>query len=332
MLHRLIGLALLLLSFAAAWLMMAHNQYTNTALKLPEPGVNYLLKPGTSVAGLASDMQQQGYLDNAFYVRLFARLEGTANQIKAGEFFIPAGTTPKQLLALFVTGKVKSYTLTLVEGWSFRQVLRAVSDHVALKKTFEGLSDTQIMQRIAGKEMHPEGYFLPDTYHFPRGTTDLAFLQRAYKAMDRLLQQEWVKRQEKLPLKTPYDALILASIVEKETGQAVERPQIAGVFIRRLNKRMKLQTDPTVIYGMGDSYKGNIRRKDLKADTPYNTYVHRGLTPTPISMPGVDAIRAVLHPAAGKSLYFVAKGNGYHQFSNTLVEHNKAVRKYQLKK
>lgn len=332
MLNRLFGLALILFSFSVAWLMMAHDQFSNTAMKLPAEGANYHLKPGSSVSALAADLEQQGYLENPFYFRLFSRLEGSANQIKAGEFFIPSGTTPKQLLALLIAGKVKNYSLTLVEGWSFRQVLKAIQSHEALKVTLEGLSDEQIMQRIAGEPQHPEGRFLPDTYQFPRGTTDLSFLQRAYKAMNRVLDEEWAKREEKLPLKSPYEALILASIVEKETGQAVERPQIAGVFVRRLHKRMKLQTDPTVIYGMGERYKGNIRRRDLKENTPYNTYVHRGLTPTPISMPGIEAIRAVLHPTKGKSLYFVAKGNGYHYFSNTLAEHNRAVRKYQLKK
>ena len=173
---------------------------------------------------------------------------------------------------------------------------------------------------------------MPDTYHFPRGTTDLAFLKRAYQSMVRRLAKEWEDRAPGLPLKSPDEALILASIIEKETGAASERATIAGVFIRRLQKGMKLQTDPTVIYGMGEAFDGNIRRKDLQQDTPYNTYVHRGLTPTPISMPGGDAIHAALHPEAGKSLYFVARGGGRHYFSDTLEEHNRAVRKYQIKR
>lgn len=332
MLRRLFWFALIMLSFAIAWLMMAYDQFSNEALNLPQAGVNYQLEPGTSVAGLANDLERRGYLESSFYFRIFARLGGQAHKIKAGEFHLPAGTTPKQLLQLLISGKVKSHSLMLIEGWNFRQMLEAVTEHAALKKTLKELTDEQIMQRVAGEALHPEGRFLPDTYYFPRGTTDLAFLQRAFKAMERVLAAEWEKRDKGLPLKHSYEALILASIVEKETGQEVERPQIAGVFIRRLEKRMKLQADPTVIYGMGERYRGNIRRRDLKQETPYNTYVHRGLTPTPISMPGIDAIRAVLHPAEGKSLYFVAKGNGYHRFSNTLAEHNKAVRKYQLKK
>jgi UPF0755 protein len=227
---------------------------------------------------------------------------------------------------------VISYSFTLVEGWTFQQVLEAVREQEALQGTFENLTAEAIMERLGHPGEHPEGRFLADTYHFPRGTTDLALLQRAYGAMQEFLQQEWDRRAADLPFKTPYEALILASIVEKETAVAEERPQIAGVFIRRLRKGMKLQTDPTVIYGMGERFDGNIRRRDLSENTPYNTYVHRGLTPTPISMPGRDAIRAVLHPADGKSLYFVAKGDGSHYFSATLQEHNKAVRKYQLKR
>ena len=219
-----------------------------------------------------------------------------------------------------------------MEGWNFKQVLAAVSGHEALKHTLKGLTDGEIMARLGHPGEHPEGRFYPDTYKFPRGTTDAAFLERAYQSMSRLLAEEWGKRDPDLPLKTPYEALILASIVEKETGVADERSEIAGVFVRRLRKGMKLQTDPTVIYGMGDNFKGNIRRRDLKQDTPYNTYVHTGLPPTPISMPGSAAIRAVLHPAPGKSLYFVARGDGSHYFSKSLAEHNRAVRKFQLKK
>jgi len=219
-----------------------------------------------------------------------------------------------------------------VEGWNFKQMRVAIAGQQALEQTLVELSDQEIMQRLGYADEHPEGRFLPDTYHFPKGTTDLAFLKRAYQAMQGLLDAEWEQRDPGLPLNSPYEALILASIVEKETGLASERPEIAGVFVRRLKKGMKLQTDPTIIYGMGESYKGNIRRRDLKQDTPYNTYLHKGLTPTPISMPGADALHAVLHPKEGKSLYFVAKGEGSHQFSKTLVEHNRAVRKYQLKR
>ncbi len=332
MFYRLLGILVLGGSFAFAWVMMSLNSFSENPILLPETGIAYELQPGTSLSAVAKDLEQRGYLQSAFYFQLMARLDGQASNIKAGEYHLQAGLTPKSLLALLVSGQVVSHTLTLVEGWNFQQVLAAISGHEALKKTLVGLSDEEIMARLGSPDMHPEGRFLPDTYHFPKGTTDLDFLKRAQRAMEQLLAREWAEREPDLPLTTPYEALILASIVEKETGQAAERPEIAGVFIRRLKKGMLLQTDPTVIYGMGPSFDGNIRRSDLRQDTPYNTYVHRGLPPTPISMPGADALHAVLHPAKGSSLYFVAKGNGWHYFSDTLAEHNKAVRKYQLKR
>jgi UPF0755 protein len=311
---------------------MELRQFSNTPLQVPEQGVNYVLAPGTSFGAMAKDLERRGLISSALYFRIIARWDDKAHRIRAGEYHIAVGTKPEQLLDQMVAGKVISYSFTLVEGWTFQQVLEAVREQEALQGTFENLTAEAIMERLGHPGEHPEGRFLADTYHFPRGTTDLALLQRAYGAMQEFLQQEWDRRAADLPFKTPYEALILASIVEKETAVAEERPQIAGVFIRRLRKGMKLQTDPTVIYGMGERFDGNIRRRDLSENTPYNTYVHRGLTPTPISMPGRDAIRAVLHPADGKSLYFVAKGDGSHYFSATLQEHNKAVRKYQLKR
>ncbi len=332
MLSRLLGILVLLASFAAAWAMMEYRRFIDTPLSLPQEGGLVTVAQGSSLATLSRQLAEQGYLDDPLYLRLLARWDGTASRIQAGEYRIPAGTRPRELLALLVAGRVTSYSLTLVEGWTFKQVMAAIRANDALKQTLQGLTPEQIMERLGHPGEHPEGRFLPDTYQFPRGTTDLAFLARAYRAMERLLAREWEGRAPDLPLKSPYEALILASIVEKETGLAEERPAIAGVFVRRLRKGMKLQTDPTVIYGMGDAYQGNIRRSDLRRDTPYNTYVHRGLPPTPICMPGADAIRAVLHPAEGKALYFVAKGDGSHVFSNTLREHNRAVRKYQLKR
>ena len=252
--------------------------------------------------------------------------------IKAGEYELLPGLMPEALFALFVSGKTVSYSITLIEGWSFRQMMAEIEAHPVLQQTLSGLSPEAIMQKLGHEDEHPEGRFFPDTYSFQRNTTDLELLRRAYDRMSRILQDAWAERDENIQLKSPYEALILASIVEKETGAASERAEISGVFSRRLRKGMKLQTDPTVIYGMGDRYKGNIRRKDLKEDTPYNTYVHTGLPPTPICMPGADAIAAAVKPKAGKSLYFVAKGDGSHQFSDTLRQHNNAVRKYQLKK
>lgn len=331
--HRLLGILIFSFSLFFAWLAMDFHQFADEPLNLPSSRIQYTLKSGSSVGTLATDLKTEGILKNAFYLRLLARWEGQASQLQAGEYNIDIGTTPRMLLNQIVTGKVVSHALTLVEGWTFKQVMVAVRNQQALKHSLDdGLSDKEIMHRLGHDEEHPEGRFFPDTYHFPRGTTDIAFLLRAYNAMDRFLQAEWDGRDAGLVIKTPYEALILASIIERETAVAEERPEIAGVFSRRLQKRMKLQTDPTVIYGMGDAFDGNLRRRDLKTNTPYNTYTNRGLTPTPIAMPSPDAILAALHPASGTSLYFVARGDGSHQFSDTLQEHNKAVRKYQLKK
>jgi UPF0755 protein len=224
------------------------------------------------------------------------------------------------------------HALTIIEGWTFKQLMAAVRRHQALTQTLAGVEEQEVMSRLGLEAMHPEGWFYPDTYHFPKGTTDAEFLRRAHQRMTTFLQTAWEKRDKDLPLDSPYQALILASIIEKETGVPSERSKIAGVFIRRLRKGMRLQTDPTVIYGMGERYDGNIRRRDLVTDTPYNTYVHKGLTPTPIAMPSGMAIEAALHPEDGTALYFVATGDGGHHFSNTLEAHNEAVRKYQLKR
>ena len=236
------------------------------------------------------------------------------------------------MLALLVSGRSVSYSLTLLEGWNIRQVRAAVAGHEALRQTLEGVDNLDLMERLGHPGKHPEGRFFPDTYQFRRGTTDVEFLLRAMRKMDEELAQAWQARAENIPLQSAEEALILASIIEKETGLASERPQIAGVFSRRLQKGMKLQTDPTVIYGMGEDFDGNIRRKDLREDTPYNTYVHTGLPPTPICMPGREALRAAVDPAPGNSLFFVSRGDGSHVFSATLKEHNAAVRQYQLKK
>jgi len=332
MLHRLLGILIFSASILLAWLAMDFRHFANSSLELPEHGIQYILKPGSSVTTLAADLKALGALENELYLRVLARWEGQASQLKAGEYLFTAGMSPRNVLNLIVAGKVVNHALTLVEGWTFRQVMTAISQHDALVHTLEGLPDEEIMQRIGHAGEHHEGRFLPDTYLFPRGTTDISFLQRTYNAMDRFLQFEWERRDGGLPLRTPYEALILASIVERETGLPAERAEIAGVFIRRLQKRMKLQTDPTVIYGLGDAFDGNLRRRDLKTKTPYNTYTNHGLPPTPIAMPGADAIIAALHPAGGANLYFVARGDGSHQFSGSLEKHNKAVRKYQLKK
>jgi UPF0755 protein len=227
---------------------------------------------------------------------------------------------------------VVQYPLTLVEGWTFRQVMEALQADERLEHLIEDPSAEAVMARLGRRGVHPEGRFFPDTYHFTRGSSDLDILKRAHAAMERVLAEEWEARADGLPIESPDEALILASIIEKETGLASERAEIAGVFVRRLRLGMRLQTDPTVIYGLGDDFDGNLRRADLRNDHPYNTYVHAGLPPTPIALPGREAIRAALNPADGETLYFVARGDGSHAFSVTLEEHNRAVRKYQLGK
>ena len=332
MLNRILGIFLFVASLLLAWGWMEYDEFMHAPLSLPEAGVIYDLKPGTTIRGVAAELEEQGVLSKPLLLRLLARWTGQASRLKAGEYHLPAGSTPSQLLEILTSNRVVQHGMTIIEGWSFKQLMAAVRREPSLIQTLEGLDEQALMTRLDLEGVHPEGRFFPDTYHFPKGTTDVEFLQRAYRRMEAFLQAAWEKREEGLPLKTPYEALILASIIEKETGIPSERAQIAGVFVRRLNKGMRLQTDPTVIYGMGDAYDGNIRRRDLTTDTPYNTYVHKGLTPTPIAMPSGEAIEAALHPEPGESLYFVATGDGGHHFSATLKEHNQAVRKYQLKR
>ncbi len=329
-LYKLMALTLLGGSIATAWLWMDVSNYLDTPLPLEAPQ-SYELQHGSNYIRVVNELTAAGMITRPRYLRWYGRLSGAARRIKAGEYLISPGTTPRQLVKLLTSGKVRQYALTIVEGWTFRQMMQAVNAEAALKHSLKDLDDKAIMQRLGHPGEHPEGRFLPDTYHFPKGLSDIAFLRRAYDAMQVYLQQEWEQRAVGLPYKTPYEALIMASIVEKETGLASERRAIAGVFIRRLQKRMRLQTDPTVIYGMGKQYKGNIRKRDLQRDTPYNTYRHFGLPPTPIALPGRNAIYASLHPDESRNIYFVARGDGSHHFSATLKEHNEAVIRYQLK-
>lgn len=330
--QRLIGLLILTAALVAGWYWMDYQNFLKAPLQVPDKGLIIQIERGTNLRQLARRLEQQGVLSNADLLYWHARWHDLANRIRAGEYLIPAGTTPPALLQILITGKPVEYRLTLLEGWNFRQVMAAIVRDPVLDKTLTGKSPDEIMAAIGHPGEHPEGRFFPDTYSYPRGTTDVALLKRAYERMEKVLAEAWARRADDIAVKTPYEALILASIVEKETGAPEERAMIAGVFERRLRLGMKLQTDPTVIYGMGERYQGNIRRSDLREDTPYNTYVHKGLPPTPICMPGRDAIEAVLHPADGKALYFVAKGDGTHVFSDNLKAHNAAVRKYQLKR
>ena len=323
--------ALAVLSVAAITL-VRFQQFQDAALDLPADGLIYTMPAGASLNQLAYDLQARGIIQYPRFLILLGRQLDAATRLQAGEYDLAQGMTPPELLQELVAGKVIQHELTLIEGHSFREMLQRVNANPILEHTLVDLTDTEIMVALGQPEQHPEGRFLPDTYHITRGTTDLEFLRRAYQAMSERLQTEWDGRDEGLPLKTADQALILASIVEKETGAPEERPQIAGVFVRRLQRNMRLQTDPTVIYGMGESYDGNIRKRDLLKDTPYNTYTREGLPPTPIAMPGVEAIHAVMHPAPGRSLYFVAMGEGRHYFSATLEQHNLAVDKFQKKK
>lgn len=327
---RLFGFLILLSSIAGGWAWMEYRDFRASTLAVGEGGTVYEVKRGATLASVARDLQQEGMIGNARYLEWYGRYTGQASRIRAGEYRLDGALTPDSLLALLVSGKTIEYSLTLLEGWNIGQVRAAVKGHEALTQTLEDVDNAEMMKRLGRPDDHPEGLFFPDTYNFTRGTSDIEFLRRAMLRMDEQLAAAWANRADNIPISSPYEALILASIVEKETGQADERPAIAGVFARRLRKGMKLQTDPTVIYGMGDAFDGNIRRRDLRADTPYNTYVHTGLPPTPICMPGREALDAAVRPADGKALYFVSRGDGSHVFSATLKEHNAAVRKYQL--
>lgn len=290
------------------------------------------LRAGTSLRALANELVERGWLPHPYYFIIEGRRTKAAESLKVGEYIVPHATTPNELLALLVQGRVKQYSITIPEGWSFLQILEQIRTNPTLIKTLSSDTPEKIMEQLGYAGTYAEGRVFPDTYFFPAGTSDRDFLVRAIKTGQQVLNEEWSQREEGLPYQSPYQALIMASIIEKETGRASERKTIAGVFVRRLRKNMKLQTDPTVIYAMAERFDGNIRRKDLSLDSPYNTYVYKGLPPTPIASPGRASIHAALHPAPGKSLYFVAKGDGSHYFSETLSEHNKAVAKYQLGK
>ena len=331
-LFRLAGVLVLLASLAGGWLAFEYRAFEQTPLNVPESGIVLDIPPGRSVRGIANDLVDRGLMDHPRFFEWMARRSGASARLQAGEYRIASGTLPGAFIQQLATGKVLQHSLTVVEGWTFAQLLTIVRAHPALRQTLQDQPATELMAAIGHADQHPEGRFLPDTYHFPRGLTDVQFLQRAYAAMRRVLEREWAERAEGLPLKTPYEALILASIIEKETGLAEERARIAGVFVRRLQKGMRLQTDPTVIYGIGKTFDGNIRLQDLRTDTEYNSYTRGGLPPTPIALPGVDSVHAALHPAEGDELFFVGRGDGSHQFSVTLEEHNRAVRKYQLKR
>ncbi len=324
-------LLLILAAGAATWMAQQLQETLKSPLPLDEER-QLVIEPGTWFRKFALQLEQEGLIDSHLWLRLETHLNPSVTAIKAGEYRLEPGMTLQQLLEKVVSGDTISYTFTLVEGTTFKQLRQALLSNDQLKHELGELTEMELLDRLGSDADAIEGLFLAETYHFKRGMSDLQLLKRAYADLQQVLEQGWATRAEGLPYDSPYEALIMASIIEKETAVPAERGRIAGVFVRRLERGMRLQTDPTVIYGMGDRYQGNITRADLRRPTPWNTYVISGLPPTPIALVGREAIEAALHPADGKALYFVAKGDGSHQFSNTLQEHNRAVRRYQLQR
>ncbi len=324
-------LSALLAGAAAYMLWQRYAGFADAPVAGIEAGETLLVERGDNFPQVLRKLRAAGVRDGQDVEwQLLARQIGAAGRLQVGEYALQPGATPRELLAAMRDGKIVSYRFTIVEGWNIRELRAALGKATPLKLETTQLDDAALMQALGHGGQHPEGRFLPETYQYNRGDTDLKILKRAYDAMDKALDRAWNERAADTPLKDKDEALILASIVEKETGIASERPQIAGVFARRLKLGMLLQTDPTVIYGMGSNYAGNIRRQDLTTDTPYNTYTRAGLPPTPIAMPGADALRSATNPADGDALFFVAvgDGSGRHVFTRTLGEHQTAVREY----
>lgn len=295
--------------------------------KLP---AEFDIPPGAGFRVAVRQIEESGVAVGPRRFELLARVLGRTHGIKAGSYELAAAPTPLELLGMLTRGDVTQAEITLIEGWTFRQLRATLDAHPGVRHDTRGLSDGEVMARLNVGERHPEGLFFPDTYLFPKGASDLRILERAYTAMQRHLAREWAERDPTTPYRTPYEALIMASIVEKETGRADERERIAGVLVNRLRIGMLLQADPTVIYGLGEKFDGNLRRIHLQTDGPYNTYTRSGLPPTPIASPGLAALRAALRPATTDALYYVARGDGSSVFSRSLEEHNRAVRKYQI--
>jgi UPF0755 protein len=313
---------------AGAWL----YHYAKTPLNLTPEAQEITIKPNSGLKSIANQLVAQQVIPDALPFVILGKLLQKEPYLQAGDYTLNKNVSPYQLLLSLNHGKATQGSITFIEGKTFKQMRAKLAKNDAVKSTIADLTDAEVMRLVGKGEKHAEGLFFPDTFYFDRKTADIVLLKRSYENMQSKLASAWANRASGLPYKDSYEALIMASIVEKETGKASERPMIAGVFLNRLRIGMRLQTDPTVIYGMGDKYAGNIRRKDLTTDTIYNTYTRDGLPPTPIAMPGAASIEAALHPEATKALYFVGKGDGSHEFSNSLVEHNRAVAKYQLKR
>lgn len=320
--------AFLLAAVVGGWL----AYFASQPLDLPASPFEFELRQGTTLKGVSRQLWGAQVLSDPWTFALLGRLLGMQGQVKAGNYELERGLTAFGLLVKITRGDVTQEGITFIEGWNFRQMRTAMDAQPNLRHDSQGMSEAEILAAIGAGESQAEGLFLPDTYYVSKGSSDLALLKRAYQGMKKRLASAWENRDPAVPYTDPYQALIMASIVEKETGKASERPMIAGVFLNRLRIGMRLQTDPTVIYGLGERFDGNLHKIDLLTDTPYNTYTRAGLPPTPIAMPGKEAIEAALHPEQTKALYFVAKGGGEHYFSNTLAEHNAAVARYQLRR
>lgn len=326
------ALGAVIVVFAAVCAFAAWDGYRvlHQTLVVDVRGAQLEVKAGDTLSGVAADLADAGVLDAPRRLVWAARLSGREVGIMAGEYEMQLGMRASELIDLLAAGRTVLHALTVVEGWTFRQLRAAVAAHPALVQTLGGVDDDELMARLGLPGEHPEGRFYPDTYLFPRGTTDIAFLERALRTMNAHLETAWAERDGGLPYQNPYEALIMASIIEREAGLRSERPQVAGVFVRRLQLGMRLQTDPAVMYGVGPDFRGRLRTTHLRTDTPYNTYTRHGLPPTPIALPGASSLRAALQPADGDALFFVSRGDGSHHFSATLEEHNRAVARYVL--
>jgi UPF0755 protein len=329
-LRRIVLLLLVAGALAAAAGYLVLQRWLATPLAIAGPAETVEIERGESLTSVARKLAERGLLRHPRWLSAYARLTGADARVRAGEYSVVAGTTPESLLRQFQSGQVVQHSVTFVEGWTFRDLRHALEQEKSLANTLRGKSDADVMSALGEADLAPEGLFFPDTYLFGKGTNDLDILRQARARMKKELAAAWEGRADDLPFTTPYEALVLASIVERETANPAERPRIAGVFAERLRIGMRLQTDPTVIYGLGPRFDGNLRRADLERDGPYNTYTRAGLPPTPIALPGADSIRAAVRPDARGELYFVATGlpDGTHHFSKTLAEHDQAVREY----
>lgn len=309
----------------AAWLYSDWQRFVERPIAA-EGRISLWLAPGTSFAGLVRQLEVLGVTERDWRWRLLGRVRSPT--LHAGEYLIPAGTTVTGLIEKLESGQVRTHRFTIVEGWTVRRLRHELARDPRLLHVTAGLDGKTLMERLGCGDCDPEGRFLPETYFFTRGTSDLELLRRSHEAMERAVAEVWERRARDLPLDSPAQLRVLASIVERETGAAGERARVAGVFVRRLERGMRLQTDPTVIYGLGDDFSGRLRRVHLTTDHPWNTYTRHGLPPTPIALPGRAALEAVANPAPGTALYFVSRGDGTHHFSDSLDEHNRAVDRY----